>query len=200
MDEFIYLVKKNNTLDNVFLLGKSDLTKSETIKLHGKKDWFECLVSVNDCNLYYDKIYQIFLTKFKLRPDIGEDYFEGKKDKMITIIKEICSKHNIDFTHTRLNYYDKQPEIKTFNTDDNKNTQSRQQKIDEIYLRLNEINIERTELTNEIQRMYTLASPNRKNYSYHLNNADKFQNESNKLIAQLDNEKIKLENELRNLN
>lgn len=189
MEEFIYLVKTNKSPDDVYLLGKSDLTKGELINQYSKKDWFYIIAPITDCEILYDKIYKIFLTKFILRPELGDSYFQGSKDKMITAIQEMTAKPCAEVKES----------VKSNIPEENKptNFKTRQDRVNEVSLRLNEINIERTELTNEIDRRYAILNSKHRNYSQKLNEATIYQIETNKEIAELDIEKNKLELELK---
>jgi hypothetical protein len=89
MAEYIYLVREREfikTNEEIYKIGRSKQTNCQRISSYPKGSMLILTFNVNDCCAIEKEIIELFKKKFKLRKDIGNEYFEGNKNLMITLL------------------------------------------------------------------------------------------------------------------
>lgn len=87
--EYIYLVQERESMrcnDNVFKIGRTSQEPNKRMKGYPNNSRLLLTVIVNDSINAETELKRIFRNKFKLRNDIGDEYFEGDPMKMMRII------------------------------------------------------------------------------------------------------------------
>jgi len=89
MTEYIYLLQEREfikTNENIYKLGKTTKDNLERIKQYPKGSKLLCYIACQDCHNCEKELLDIFNTNFKVRRDIGCEYFEGNYNLMIKFI------------------------------------------------------------------------------------------------------------------
>jgi len=93
MESYIYLVHPKQFVksnQNIYKIGKT--RRPDRICFYGKGSLCVLMMLVGDCDYEEKRLIKFFKQKFKLRNDIGLEYFEGNLLEMTNIIFETCNK------------------------------------------------------------------------------------------------------------
>jgi hypothetical protein len=92
--QYIYLLQEREftkTKENVFKVGKTTKLNHERFNQYPKGSVLLFQMICSNCSDMESKVIKVFKDKFKLRKDIGNEYFEGDSDEMMDVIYNILT-------------------------------------------------------------------------------------------------------------
>lgn len=92
--QYIYLLQEREfikTKENVFKVGKTTKLNHERFNQYPKGSVLLFQMICSNCSDMESKVIKVFKDKFKLRKDIGNEYFEGDSDEMMNVIYSILT-------------------------------------------------------------------------------------------------------------
>src|SRR5665647_1537299 len=84
--DYIYLLREREfikTGECVYKIGKTTQFPERRFGGYPKGSEIHVVLKVNNCTTYENHLKQLFDVKFKNRPDIGREYYEGNVDLMV---------------------------------------------------------------------------------------------------------------------
>jgi hypothetical protein len=97
MSQYIYLLQEREfikTGENIYKVGMTTKNNFERFNQYPKGSVLLFQIICNDCKSIEKKVLKKFNKKFKIRKDIGNEYFEGKYKNMIKIIYSTIKKED----------------------------------------------------------------------------------------------------------
>lgn len=91
---YIYILREREFVksgESIYKVGKSKQVNCIRLMQYPKGSQLHMVINVVDCDCMEKKILKVFNNKFKLRRDIGKEYYEGNVEKMIDNINYIRS-------------------------------------------------------------------------------------------------------------
>lgn len=97
LKQYVYLIHPDKG-ENVFKIGKTTQDPPyKRFSQYSKNITLECLTCVNDCHILEKQLIKLFKAKFIYRKDLGYEYFEGDKQTMIKIIRQMVDAQLPDY-------------------------------------------------------------------------------------------------------
>ena len=93
---WVYILREREFLktnENIVKIGRTANKESRMKNYPKGSDFLEC-IEVHDTNLAENNLKYVFQEKFKVRNDIGSEYFEGDIDEMLKVFRETSTLQN----------------------------------------------------------------------------------------------------------
>ncbi len=122
MSQYIYLLQEREftkTTENVYKVGMTKKENHKRFNQYPKGSVLLFQMICNNCKNIEKQVINLFKHHFKLRKDIGNEYFEGDYKNMIDIIYSTIKNENIDCGNTEHVVYDENKVDEEDNNNDN---------------------------------------------------------------------------------